>query len=247
MLSLSKGQIMKDLSRLLRPRSIAVLGAGANGSMVTETLARMGARNLTVIDPDRLETHNLAGADLVGDEDLHRFKAEVVAARVHALLPNGGSTVTPVVESVLTPAGRAALGAARVVFSAVDNDAARLTAAVTAVAYHQVLIDIACGIYAGPTGEQRVGADLRLIVPLDGCLLCWGHLRDFAGALEAIYAGGARNPEWFRERAGSLRSLNQIAVGIITMYAITRRTPDATLLVHTESIKHSNCTLGKDF
>ena len=55
MLSLSKGQIMKDLSRLLRPRSIAVLGAGWAHNVV-EQCRKMGyAGPVWPVHPTRSE------------------------------------------------------------------------------------------------------------------------------------------------------------------------------------------------
>ena len=40
-------------------RSCLVVGAGAEGSWVTYGLARMGVKDITVIDFDKVEAHNL--------------------------------------------------------------------------------------------------------------------------------------------------------------------------------------------
>jgi hypothetical protein len=66
-----------------------------------------------------------------------------------------------------------------------------------------------------------MGADVRLIVPGAGCLLCHGGLSGFERAvleLTRVRESGLVPPAvaWNEERAGSLRSLNQLAIGIAT-------------------------------
>lgn len=65
--------------------------------------------------------------------------------------------------------------------------------------------------------QRRMGADVRLILPGDGCLLCRGNLTTYAGAVEQLC--NQRCPtvlevSWRQQRAGSLRTLNQIAAGL---------------------------------
>src|SRR5262249_18725083 len=59
---------------------ITICGAGALGSHMTDTLARQGARHLTVIDQDRVEEHNI-GTQIYDEGDIGAFKAEVMQAR----------------------------------------------------------------------------------------------------------------------------------------------------------------------
>jgi hypothetical protein len=63
-----------------------------------------------------------------------------------------------------------------------------------------------------------MGADVRLILPSDGCLLCRGNLSNYAQAVEDLCSGSALEnwPQqaWNQQRAGSLRSLNQLAAGL---------------------------------
>jgi hypothetical protein len=64
------------------------------------------------------------------------------------------------------------------------------------------------------------GADVRLILPGHGCLLCQGGLRREVRAFEDLIRGrnatGAIDgvDEWRSQRAGSLGSLNQLAVAL---------------------------------
>jgi len=58
---------------------IVLCGAGALGSLLADNLVRLGVRQLTVIDDDRVEAHN-AGTQLYGQSDVGAFKAEVLRA-----------------------------------------------------------------------------------------------------------------------------------------------------------------------
>ena len=201
-----------------------IVGCGRTGSFVAGDLARLGAQSLTLIDPDLLEEHNLGEMDLARDESLGLPKVDALARAACELngYSNGGISPLPVVVS-----HRSALDACResdVIFSCVDNDGARLTTAILATLNHKVLVDIGTGIRftelrtSNPERRNRVmGADVRLILPGDGCLLCRGNLTQYARAVEDIITH--RPPHkadvnWQPQRAGSLRSLNQVAAGI---------------------------------
>ncbi|MFQ5859850.1 MAG: hypothetical protein ACE5LU_30005, partial [Anaerolineae bacterium] len=63
-------------------------------------------------------------------------------------------------------------------------------------------------------GNRRMGTDVRLILPGDGCLLCWGGVANPQTALAQWRTGQQPRRRWNEERAGSLRSLNAIAAHI---------------------------------
>lgn len=60
---------------------IVVCGVGALGSQLTDNLARHCAKNLLVIDQDRVEEHNI-GTQTFDRSEIGAWKAETVAARV---------------------------------------------------------------------------------------------------------------------------------------------------------------------
>lgn len=78
-----------------RRASVAVIGAGALGSVVSEMLVRAGIANLLVIDHDRLEIGNLVRHSLTM-RDLERPKAEAVAERLRNVSPNVQVDALPV-------------------------------------------------------------------------------------------------------------------------------------------------------
>ncbi|MFQ5857644.1 MAG: ThiF family adenylyltransferase [Anaerolineae bacterium] len=210
---------------------VAVVGCGRTGSLVAVTLARLGIRRLTLIDPDIVEVHNLGEMDAVTDDDLGRPKAEAIVGHLRSLLPHASASLFPIVAPIAQPAALAATKGCDVLFCCADNDAARLATAILSTLYHKVLVDIGTGVHftvpddpiRNPQFEIRnriMGADVRLILPGDGCLLCQGNLTDYAQAVDDLCnhrppAGlqvGQRN--WRRQRAGSLRTLNQLAAAL---------------------------------
>jgi hypothetical protein len=60
---------------------LVVCGAGAVGSNLVDNLARQGLRQVTVIDFDRVEAHNV-GTQSYAESDVGAFKVEVLQAEV---------------------------------------------------------------------------------------------------------------------------------------------------------------------
>ena len=64
-----------------------------------------------------------------------------------------------------------------------------------------------------------MGADIRLLLPGERCLLCLGGLADPEGARRVLSSADAEREfyatrDWRRERAGSLQSLNLLAASV---------------------------------
>jgi hypothetical protein len=200
---------------------MGVIGCGRTGSLLATALVRLGVRSLTLIDPDVIEAHNLGEMDTVTEEDLGAFKVEALAERLRSLGPRGTTSFQPFPVPVTEGVVRAAVQSCEVLFSCVDNDAARLATALLATLYHRLLIDIGTGIFsepaATPPGRRTLGADVRLILPHDGCLLCRGNITDYVQAVEDLCHGRLpvqQGGTWRDHRAGLLRSLNDLATGL---------------------------------
>jgi len=220
----------------LRNLKIQIIGCGRSGSLIAANLARLGVHELTLTDPDLLEEHNLGEMDLVSSASLGQPKVEVLRNSLNEITDNSLS-VTPLACPVTAPAAIQACRDADVIFCCVDNDTARLAAGTLATLHHKVLVDIGTGVHlfrpeslfpSAFTGlsprlrsmvQRTMGADVRLILPGDGCVLCRGGLANFHQA--ALELTGRHSPpsspvDWRRQRAGSLRSLNQMAAGLAT-------------------------------
>jgi len=211
---------------------MAVIGLGRSGSLVAESLAGSGVRSLCLIDPDVIEVHNLAEMALVDAADLGRPKVEAIAERLRARNPDCRIEAIP--HGVTDPDARGIAAAHPWLFQCVDNDAARLAGALLATAYHRVLLDIGTGIQFADS-SRSMGADIRLILPGDGCLLCRGGVSDLRSGIANALAGNLadRSGGNQSQRAGSLRSLNQVATGLALRMAedvLTERLTRSTWL-----------------
>lgn len=58
---------------------VGIVGVGSVGCIVAETLARIGIQKLVLIDPDKIEVHNLDRLLYAGQDDVGKYKVELVA------------------------------------------------------------------------------------------------------------------------------------------------------------------------
>lgn len=197
----------------------AVIGCGRSGSLVATALNRLGIQELTVIDPDRLEFHNIGEMDDVGVDDVGQFKAMAVARHLGEEPMLGITKVKSLAESITTSRSLAAVKRCEVLICCVDNPIARLTSCFVAKLYLKPFLDIGTAVLGGTNsspGERRIGADVRFLMP-DRCILCFGGLagpqvREHPRLMDSQVQNHADH--WRRQRAGSLRSLNQVATGL---------------------------------
>src|SRR5262249_47284554 len=125
--------------------SIVVAGCGRTGSELATFLARDGCR-LTLVDPDRIELHNLGEMATVTDADLGRPKAAAPAEGPARGRPWLAPRVRAIPAPLADPAARAAVRECAVLVSCADNDAARLAAALLAVRCHLVHLDVGTAV-----------------------------------------------------------------------------------------------------
>jgi hypothetical protein len=186
--------------RRLRQLRVAVVGVSRLGSLLATSLAKAGVRELALIDADRVERHHLPAMDLPDVAAVGTPKVHATARLLAAVAP--WTRVQAIAADLQDPAAVLACSSADVLVTAPDQPEPRLLAGMLAVAGHRVLLDVGTGVFGA--GERfEAGADVRLLLPGDPCILCAGGLD-----LATRPAGDFR-----RNRAGSLRSLNQMAVG----------------------------------
>jgi hypothetical protein len=214
--SRTTGALSEETWQRLTSLSFGVIGCGRLGSTIASSLAQMGVRKITLVDPDTIEPHNLGESEGLAETDLGRSKAEALALSLPMAFP--WLTARPVALTASRWGSLAALKSCDLLFSCADTDGGRLTAGLLASLYLKVLVDVGTGVFRTADDGLVRGAEVRLILPGDGCLLCLGGVADPAAAraqLESAEteAAALSRQDWMRERAGSLRSLNQIAAG----------------------------------
>ena len=65
----------RDIARL----RVGIVAVGSLGCMIAEALARKGVEHLALIDPDRIESHNLDQILFAGKNDVGKFKTALAA------------------------------------------------------------------------------------------------------------------------------------------------------------------------
>ena len=209
------GALGEETWRRLRSLHVGIVGCGRTGSLVATGLRSLGVEQLTLIDPDRMEVHNLGEMDGVRADDVGQPKVHALAVSLCAQGPGPAPRIVAVPESVLALQSLAALKRTDLIICGVDSAAARLATASLAVLYLKPLLDIGSGIT--PILPRQMGADIRLVLP-GRCLVCLGGVADFEQGrremLTVVEPTDRRGDDetWRRQRAGSLRSLNGVAV-----------------------------------
>jgi len=206
--------------RLVTSR-ILIIGAGRSGSLFVQSLANLGVRKMVVIDPDRIEPHNLDGGPLFGVDGIGEPKAEMVAQRIEHTNP--WSTVTPLVTTAGSAEGIQQITSADVVISAVDSQRSLFQIHALTRIYGRTLVTVGTRIR-----QDNLGLDVAVDVGLfyggqPGCLLCvGGNFPDFHGVRRSLaylpesleqFEKTRRTGDFRTERNGSLLSLNSMAVG----------------------------------
>jgi hypothetical protein len=159
----------QTLSRL----RVAVVGLGGVGSIVVETLARLGVGELVLIDDDTVEESNLPRLLGAEPDDTGRLKTDLAVR--NARRANAGIRLTAIPERVETVQAREALGTCDWVFLAADSHSARHW--VNAAVHQRLIPATQIGVKVQITGKDTIGeihAVSRLLFPGEGCLWCNG-------------------------------------------------------------------------
>lgn len=203
-----RGALGSEALETLQSLRVAIVGCGRIGSLLASSLARLHVAELTLIDPDNVEGHNLDAMDGVSASDIGRRKVHAVAAGLRA---QGGANVVAIPHTVSCGLGIDAVKRADVLVSCADHALARASVAVLASLYMKPLLDIGVGIARSAGGGLERGADVRLVLPGEGrCVACFGGIAQSDQMIVSL-TGEVQDERWNVRRLGSLRSLNQIA------------------------------------
>jgi molybdopterin/thiamine biosynthesis adenylyltransferase len=132
--------------RLLRAHA-AVVGQGGLGGILVETLARAGVGELTLIDADRFEDHNLNRQQFSSEAVLGQSKALCAAQRI--ALVNSSVVVHTHSERLQADNAGRLLGSADVAVDCLDNIATRFTVQEAARKLQRPFVSAAVGGLAG--------------------------------------------------------------------------------------------------
>jgi len=214
--SRTRGALGERVAARLRGATVTLVGAGRNGTQMAQQLAALGIGRLRMLDPDRLDPENLDGTPGLAEADVGRPKVEALARLLHAYRPELALALSQ--RSTRERAGVDFLAErADLLVTCVDDDLPRLLVALMARQTLTPHLDVGTRVVRQGGGWELTG-DARLLLPTRGCVVCVGGLADLPAVVRDLHlpAGAlltrSRRP-WHAQRAGSLVTINALAVG----------------------------------
>ena len=190
----------QDIARL----RVGIIGVGSVGCMVAETLARMGVENLVLVDPDRVETHNLDRLLYASEDDVGEYKVNLAVRN----LERGATAERFHVEAHARPiqheAAYSAVLDCDLLFSAVDRPLPKDL--LNRIAYAHCIPVISGGVHIDnkPSGELANALwSVTVVGPERRCLRCDGQYTSSDVVLERD--GSLDDPAYVR-RQGDVRT-----------------------------------------
>jgi molybdopterin-synthase adenylyltransferase len=164
----------KGLERL-RSLRVAVVGAGGTGSAVLEQLARLGVRDIVVVDPDALELSNLPRVWGSFPQDAEQNLAKVDVSARHLGRISSDTTVVTIQDSVTRQSVLERLRDRDLVFGCTDNHWSR--AVLNRFAHQHLVPLVDMGVRLDSRSGEVVAAAGQVTIAGPGyaCLRC-SHL-----------------------------------------------------------------------
>lgn len=175
---------------------IGIVGLGSVGSIVAETLARMGIERFVLIDFDEVQTHNLdrlLGATL---DDIGRLKISVAKREIQRSSTAKKQIVTEVPYSIVEEPGYRAALDCDVLISCVDRPRARQILNHFAFAHLIPVIDGGIEVRFKHGEFSGVDWQLQTVAPSRPCLECLGTFTPADASTEA--AGKLDDPSYLK-------------------------------------------------
>ena len=155
---------------------IGIVGLGSVGSIVAESLARMGMKYIVLIDFDEIQRHNLDRLQTASHSDIGKLKVVVTKRRMRQISTADNIEITAVPYSIAEEEGYRAALDCDVLFSCVDRPRAR--SILNHFAYSHLIPVIDGGIDVRFKANDFSGVDwqLQTISPGRPCLDCLGAI-----------------------------------------------------------------------
>ena len=154
---------------------VGIVGLGSVGCIVAEAMARIGISRVTLIDPDRVEEHNLDRLLYATVKDIGKLKVNLAAKAMKSNATADGFQVTALPVSIHQSTGYKAALDCDLLFSCVDRPVPRDVLNYIA---HAHLIPVIDGGVAVEMDGQREGHFFsahwraQIVTPYHQCLRC---------------------------------------------------------------------------
>ena len=188
---------------------VGIVGLGSVGCVVAEAMARIGVSRVTLVDPDRVEQHNLDRLLYGTVEDIGELKVDVAERKMRQAATAEDIRITSIPKSVQQASAYDAVVDCDVVFCCVDRPVPRDVLNHIANAHLVPVFD--CGIEVLPDirGDDILAAHWRayLITPHHQCLRCNGQYDTSQVVMELD--GSLDQPTYVTGLSAGARSGNQ--------------------------------------
>ena len=163
---------------------VGIVGLGSVGSMVAESMARIGVQKITLIDFDTVEHKNLDRLVSATETDVGRLKVEVTAERILLVATAATVDLRVVPQKVSHPDAYRAVLDCDILLSCVDRPHPRHV--LNFLAYSHLIPVIDGGILVRHRNGQFRGADwqVQTVAPGRACLRCVGAYDENAVSLD---------------------------------------------------------------
>lgn len=198
----------EDRQRSIEGVRIGVVGLGSVGSVVAEGLARIGVRNIVLIDHDVVEEHNLDRLLNAGSRDIGRPKTDVAARAVRKASSAGQVKVVNVRKPVQDRRAYAVARDCDILVSCVDRPVARDVLNRIAFRDGIPVIDGGVEVRKSPTTDNMNAARWKahVVNPYSQCLRCKEQYTSSDVMMELD--GSIENPSYIRDIEPLTRGAN---------------------------------------
>jgi len=209
----------------LRKLHVAVVGLGGGGSMISEQLVHLGVGEITAIDYDTVEEHNLSRVvGATADDVRHKRKKVHVAERLAKRIDTGVS-FNAVDGDIADDCTATRLLDTDFIFLATDSMTSRHVANAIVHAYLIPMIQVGAKVDLATGGRiESVYVAIRPVFPRRGCLHCAGMVD-----AEALQFEAASEQE--RRAQNYLDLPETIDPSVVTLNAIAASTATNTMLM----------------
>lgn len=194
----------------LQQARVAIVGVGGTGSPVAEQIARLGVRDIVLIDPELVDSSNLSRVYGAFPESVGRPKVEVIAEHLEHISP--ACRVNPIKGSVVLRDVAPALLDRDIIFLCTDEHWGR--SFVNQVAYQYLIPTINLGVRITSTKggiEHGVGI-VDVLRPDMPCLWCSQFL-----SAERIAAESMPKPDRAKlESEGYVQGIDTAAPSVVS-------------------------------
>ena len=189
---------LKMQSQMARLK-IGIVGVGSVGALITESLARMGIENLTLIDNDTVELHNLDRLINAGHLDIGKQKVHIAARYAKRAASAEHFRVTKIDKYLQKEEAYLAALDCDLLFCCVDRPLPKDL--LNHIAYIHCIPVIFAGVYIGNKTDGRLSEakwSVSVHAPGSRCLRCDGQYSS-SDVIQEL-DGSLRNPEYLHQQ-----------------------------------------------